>query len=207
MAKLTKKQSSRHREACALLANDKLSHDDVEFIFNHWHEGTAIDQTFAGAFFTPPEMACDFRIEVHGDRILDLCAGIGVLSYYLFHFGYGRHGQPDREITCIERSPAFVEIGKKLLPQANWICADVFDLDLAALGHFDTVIANPPFGSNSRAGNKAPRYSGSSFEYHIIDLASDLADYGTFIIPQMSAPFKYSAARYFDHTTPAKSSL
>ena len=77
-----------HHQAEELLLKDNLTHEDVEFIFKHWHEGQAVDQTYAGAFFTPPEMAQEFRIEVDGERILDHCAGIGVLSYYAYHFGW-----------------------------------------------------------------------------------------------------------------------
>ena len=199
MSKLTKAQSKAHRQAEELLKKDTLTHEEIEFIFSHWHEGQAIDQTFAGAFFTPPEMAQDFRIEVDGERILDLCAGIGVLSYYAYHFGWYRHDMPKREIVCIERCPRFVEIGKKILPQATWICADVFDFDYSDLGHFDSVISNPPF-SNVKTYSKPPRYTGSKFEYKLIDLAADLGDYGAFIIPQQSAPFDYSNRQHHSHT-------
>lgn len=59
------------------------------------------------------------------------------------------------------------------------------------LGHFGTVISNPPFGAGRRSGS-APRYHGRNFEYHVLDIASDIADEAVFIVPQMSAPFRYS---------------
>lgn len=74
------------------------------------------------------------------------------------------------------------------MPEARWIRGDVFDLP-EDLGHFDMVISNPPFGKVSRGGSKAPRYKGGEFEYHVMDIASDLADYGVFIIPTGSAGF------------------
>ena len=89
-----------------------------------------------------------------------------------------------------------MEVGKKLLPEANWICADVFEV-WRDLPHFDCAIANPPFGRVATAG-KAPTYTGPDFEYKIIDIASRIADYGTFLIPQQSAPFRYSGAHYYD---------
>ena len=35
-------------------------------------------------------------------------------------------------------------------------------------------------------------------EFHVIDIAAELADHGAFFIPQMSARFRYSGAPYFD---------
>src|SRR5579864_2275263 len=78
-----------------------------------------------GAFFTPMELANDFKIEVHGRKILDLCAGIGILSFCCRHF---RHHEQMPDITSIEINPEYVRIGRKLLPEATWICADVFDV-------------------------------------------------------------------------------
>jgi len=48
--------------------------------------------------------------------------------------------------------------------------------------------------------SKPPRYTGSKFEYKLIDLAADLGDYGAFIIPQQSAPFDYSNRQHHSHT-------
>ncbi|MGX1052200.1 hypothetical protein AB7M74_003152 [Bradyrhizobium japonicum] len=64
------------------------------------------------------------------------------------------------------------------------------------LGASTSAIANPPFGATPRTGN-GPCYTGRSFEFHVIDLASDIADYGAFIIPQMSAPFGYSGVQCY----------
>jgi hypothetical protein len=83
-----------------------------------------------------------------------------------------------------------------VLPEAKWISVDVFDFDLKSLGHFGCAIANPPFGATPRGGN-GPRYTGRSFEFHLIDIASDIADYGAFIIPQTSAPFQYSGVQCY----------
>jgi len=86
MGKLTKRQTAQHREACALLGKDTLTNEEVTYIFNNWHEGADNNQTDLGAYFTPPDLASDLTIEARGDTILDLCAGIGVLSYASYHW-------------------------------------------------------------------------------------------------------------------------
>ncbi len=197
-AKLTKAEAKAHAEAVELLKKDVLSYDDRVFVLDNWHEGANHINGSAGAFFTPSGLAGDFAIDACGGRTIDLCAGIGVLAFHVFWRGYYARGQgaPEREIVCIERNPAYVEVGRKVLPEAKWICADVFDFDLRGLGHFGCAIANPPFGATPRSGS-GPRYTGRSFEFHLIDIASDIADYGAFIIPQMSAPFEYSGVQCY----------
>lgn len=85
MTKLSKAQLRAHNRAAELLKKDRLTLDDQWFIFENWHEGSVNDITAAGAFFTPLEMACDVAFDVPGQRILDLCAGIGVLAFAVAH--------------------------------------------------------------------------------------------------------------------------
>ena len=194
MAKLTKEQRKLHAQAEAVLRQDRLSDDDRAFVFEHWHAGAENNIGAAGAFFTPLSLALDMAFDIGGRRIIDLCAGIGVLSYAALCRRGGRDPAP--EITCIESNPRFVEIGRKLLPSARWICADVMDwrrwwgevLDGMV---FDLAYGNPPFGRVARNG-QGPRYRGPDFEYHVIDIASEIADAGTFLIPQMSCSFRHS---------------
>lgn len=193
MAKLTKAQAKMHQQACALLEKDRLTEDDKWFVLEHWQESANHVNTIAGAFFTPVGLANDFAIEVCGSRIIDLCAGIGALSFMRYQRGRWDCAYP--EIVCVEMNPAYVEVGKKILPEATWICGSVFELP--DLGRFDVAISNPPFGATPRNGAKGPRYTGDKFEYHVIDVASRIADYGVFIIPQMSAGFQYSGQPYF----------
>ncbi|MEU6719794.1 hypothetical protein ABZ897_50780 [Nonomuraea sp. NPDC046802] len=46
---------------------------------------------------------------------------------------------------CVEKNPHYVAVGQRLLPEATWICGDVFDVLSMGLGRFDTALANPPF--------------------------------------------------------------
>jgi len=185
MAKLSKAQAKAHQEACRILEKDRLSEDEKLFVLEHWQESAKHINTIAGAFFTPVGLARDLAIEVSGGRIIDLCAGIGALSF----FCEDKWNQKS-EIVCIELNPDYATVGMKIVPDARWIVGSVFDIP-KDLGHFDYAIGNPPFGATPRSGG-APRYTGKEFDLHVIDIASDLADYGVFIVPQASAGFKYS---------------
>lgn len=192
MAKLTKAQARLHAEAVALLAKDRLKEDEREFVFAHWQAGASHINTTAGAFFTPMGLAWDLAIDVGGETILDLCAGIGALAYACFHRGsYDRDRA--RRLTCVELNPDYVEVGRKLLPEARWICADAFS-DLRELGRFDWVVANPPFGAIQGRGD---------FDLAIVERGADFADEGTFILPAMSVPFAYSGRPCYDDSRPS----
>ena len=125
MAKLTKQQRKAHAEAEAILTKDRITDDERDFVFQNWHEGATHENGAAGAFFTPFGLACDFALDGAGRRVIDLCAGIGVLSYIIHH--RSKWGERLAEITCVEINPRYVAVGQKLLPQARWINADVFD--------------------------------------------------------------------------------
>jgi SAM-dependent methyltransferase len=203
VAKLTKAQRKAHAEAEAILTKDKLNDDERDFVFQHWHEGANHVNGAAGAFFTPFGLAADFAIDGAGGRVIDLCAGIGVLSYFIHH--RGRWGGRPAEITCVEANPQYVAVGRKLLSDVQWINADIFDWrswrrDQLGGATFDVAIANPPFGKVRRSGN-GPRYCGSEFEFHVIDIAAEFADRGAFIVPQQSAPFRYSGSQCFERKT------
>lgn len=201
--KLTKKQVKSHNEAVELLKKDVLSFDDKLFVLDNWHEGAENINSAAGAFFTPYYLARDFKLEIYNgnNRIIDLCAGIGALSLPHYEFCLMMDIEPD--ITCIELNPKYIEVGKKILPKAKWIEASALDLNfLNTLGTFNQVISNPPYGKIKTAltidSNNLLKYKGSEFEFKLIDVASNIAEYGSFLIPQGSTPFKYSGNRYFE---------
>ncbi len=197
MARLTKEQAKHHEAACSLLEKETLTLDEKYFVLENWREDAHHMNSVAGAFFTPVGLARDLSIEVSGPRVIDLCAGIGSLAFAVWNrFDCDRNSRPT--ITCVELNPDYVAVGKKILPEAVWLQADVFDLP-KDIGHFDCVISNPPFGA-TRASGKAPRFTGNIFEYRVIDIASDFADYGVFLIPQASAPFEYSGKQVYRWT-------
>jgi len=199
MAKLTRKQAQLHRQACDLLEKENLTFDEKWFVLEHWNEGANHVNGSAGAFFTPVELAADFRLEVSGDTVIDLCAGIGTLAFMYYHLPH--HDTPP-QITCIDINPAYVEVGKKILPEATWICGDVHEV-APTLGRFHCAISNPPFGRTVKA-SAGHGYTGAEFEYSVIALASKIADFGSFILPQQSAGFVYSGARYYERRNPQK---
>lgn len=197
MAKLTKPEAKAHAEAVALLEKDVLTDDDRLFVMEHWQESANHVNSAAGAFFTPRGLARDAAFEVGNEgRVIDLCAGMGSLSLAVFWHGYyQRRGMGKTlELVCVELNPDYVAIGRKMLPEATWICGSIFDLP--DLGHFDTAISNPPFGAIPGAHGGA--YTGSKFEFKTIEIASRIADYGVFIIPQQSSGFRYSGAHRFE---------
>jgi hypothetical protein len=186
--KLSKNKTKKHKEAEAILNKDSLTFEEKKFVLENWHEGATNMNSSVGAFFTPSGLARDFSIEIGHDNLVDLCAGIGCLSFYAYyHRGI-------RNITCVEINPEYLKIGKKILPEANWILGDVLDVDLIkSLGEFTQSISNPPFGNiKSTKVKNWLKYTGSDFEFKVIEIASKISKQGTFILPQMSTPFKYS---------------
>lgn len=202
MAKLTRTQTKRHKAALDLLTQDRLTEHQQEQVFRDFHPGADHMTAESGAFFTPFDLAGDLALEISGaTRILDVCAGIGVLSAFAYwRSGYANRDAPPVDIVCLERNSAYVEIGKQLCPWARWITGDVFDFGPEDLGHFDIVIGNPPFGRVRRSAN-GPRYTGAETELHIIDHVARFATRGAFIIPAMSAPFQYSGVQCYARRT------
>lgn len=196
MAKLTKAEWKAHEQAVALVENGReLTTDERAFIVDHWHPGAVSDQTSAGVFFTPEGLAHDFHLEVPGwGSVVDLCAGIGGLAFYATCQPWRIEDRPayDR-IVCVERNPAFVAVGKRVMPDAHWICGDVLDPAVwAEIGRVDFAFLNPPFGRMMRSDFKPPRYRGAEAEFKVLDVAMMVAGSGAAIIPTASAPFSLS---------------
>lgn len=197
MSKMSKREARAHAEACRILDKQgPLTLDEKWFVLENWREDARHMNNLAGAYFTPVDLARDFSVEVPGGRVLDLCAGIGTLSFMVYHLaGFG----PKPEIVCVERNPDYVAVGKRIFPEASWIQADVFNLP-SDLGQFDCVISNPPFGVAPRSQGVGRNYKGNLLEYHVLDVAADLGAFGVFILPQGSAPFQVSGVQSFRKT-------
>lgn len=195
--KLSKQQIKQHESAAKLLEKDHLTYDEKVQVYRDWIPAYSENIGVIASYFTPHDMAGDMCIEVNGLTVVDLCAGIGMLAFTYYHW-VKCGGQHTPKITCIERNPAFVEVGKKLLPEANWICADVLDESVYKfLPEFDCAISNPPFGKIKSTTNSSwLSYKGNEFEYKVIEIGSRIAHSGVYIIPQMSCSFQYSGREY-----------
>ena len=180
MPTVSKKTQQQQRVAETILQQEVLSEDDKLYVLNHWRPTG--QYKLAGAYFTPPMLARDFNIEIGGwGHIVDLCAGIGALSYFCY--------EPGLTMTCVEINPDFVRVGKKIVPEATWILADV--MEWTPDEPFDWAISNPPFG---------PIGGQSRFEYAVAEKAHAITKLGsTFLLPQSACPFKSSGmAGYTD---------
>ena len=147
MGKITKAQSKAHDEALAVLSlTRKLGNGDKEFVFNNFNPMATNNVGKGAIFFTPIEVAWEFRINSESDgNVIDLAAGIGMLSYV----HRDSHSNPKFRHVAIELNPEFVDIGRKLLPEVEWYCGSIFDEELLrGLGtDFTLAISNPPFGN------------------------------------------------------------
>lgn len=197
MGRLTKSEMRRHEQALKYLEVlpvtknlDQREEMELFVLENYDHAySSGPNVVNAGIFFTPIDLAKDFRIEAQGhNTIIDLCAGIGHLSYWLQDWVKWE----ELELVCVEIDPEFVEVGKVLVPNATWICYDILDPqfpDLFQKKKFSLAISNPPFGKNLYL-KETPHlnYRGSSFEFKAIEVASKISRNGAFIIPQGSSP-------------------
>lgn len=181
--KLSKEQSAAHLRARDLARSGKrLTSEEQEFILRNFHEGAEHLKGMAGAFFTPLDLALSLQIEVPpGARVLDLCAGIGALSWGSV--------ETAEKVVCVESNPDYVAIGRGVVPEATWLNTSCFDLEaIAAHGPYDVVVSNPPFGRIREVD-----YRGAcdklGFHFKVIDVASRMAAWGVFILPANSLPF------------------
>jgi predicted RNA methylase len=194
--KMTRQQARQMAEVEKLVALERrLTTDERMFVLEHYQEGAHTDNAAIGAFFTPYGLARDFALDVSGARVVDLCAGIGALAFACDSEG--------RQFTCVEQNAEYVRVGKKVMPDAIWIHSDVFGDWWQAMPRFDMAIANPPFG-RIRESTYVGAYTGGEFEYKVIELALRISDRGAFIVPQPSAPFRFSGARYYERVVSAK---
>lgn len=167
-----------------------LTVEQVEFVLDHWRPYVNGRVDKAGAFFTPAGLARTVSW-CSGDsgRFVDLCAGIGALTWPLLRDPMWMSRVP-REIVAVELNPRFVEVGRRLMPEVAWVCGDVLDQSTwDGLGRFDHAVSNPPFGMVATRGARRNwlRYHGV-MEYQVMEVAARVANTVTMIVPQGSAP-------------------
>jgi SAM-dependent methyltransferase len=151
MSKITKQQLKQHEKAEALLwgSDRQLNHDEVAFCLEHWDPRAASGKHVAQnqAYYTPMTLARDTGMYVGGDgrRVVDIGAGTGRLAYAVLCANYWNPKQV--RVTAVEFNPEYVRIGRRLLPEVEWIEGDFYALSLwQSLPRFDEAISNPPFG-------------------------------------------------------------
>jgi hypothetical protein len=185
LGKITKEQSKAHDKAVALLSKGTLSFEEREFVFRNWTPLAQHNVGKGGIFFTPWDAVWDFTVMTQPKgRVIDLCAGIGVLARRALDHDYSP--SEITEMVCLEINPEFIEVGKILVPEATWVEGNVLDYELLhGLGRFDSSISNPPFGNiPTRQKPKWMKHNGP-LHFMVMEVALRIAwNGGSFIIPE-----------------------
>lgn len=200
MTKLSRAKIKAHERVCQLIESDKLlGQDDVHEVITHWSPSYSGQISKGAAWFTPLPIAqtlVAMTTNVEGN-ILDLCAGIGSLLYAMKSSTWWRW-EGVEQVWAIEVNPEYVRVGKRLFPEVNWICGDMFDLDtLRALPKIDSVVSNPPYGNVDTTSK--PDWLNYKGVAHLaaVEIAMRLAERGAgFILPQGDLPFRYTGVPY-----------
>lgn len=189
MPKLSKQDAARHLEALALVDADRdLTHDERLFIIENYRPDATNLNGLTGAFFTPYGLAREMAIMFgcnYPATVIDLCAGIGTLSR-----AYLDTDHEVRRLICIEINPEYVKVGRRLVPEADWIQASIYDVLpwKTERPRLDLALTNPPFGSvrTAQVGTGLPT------ELQVVDLGLMTADRVAAILPPASAGHYYS---------------
>ena len=197
MGRLSKVQEKAHDDALALASlTRRLKDEEVEFVFRNY-QPMATHRVAQGAiFFTPYEMASDFAVMARlncGGRVIDYAAGIGVLTHHMVLMERWDSRDEAKQHVCVEIEPEFVELGKKLVPEAEWVSGNIFDREfMQSLGTFKMGIANPPFGSNPSL-KSAKSWMKAKLPAHLatVELMLRMCELGGFaIIPRVDQEYQ-----------------
>lgn len=197
MARATKAELDKHEEAEQLIfgTDRQLTIDETDFVYDNWLPYVATRVDVSGAFFTPYPIAMVLAQHTAQEgRVVDLCAGTGILIWaMLCRAGWGRPDYSSFEgFVAVEFSETYVTVGKRLLPEVEWITGDVFDIDLLyKIGRFDHAVTNPPFGRVRANKGKASwlKYQGDN-ALMVVEVGLRIADTLVAILPQNILPYE-----------------
>ena len=198
MGKISKESMKRHSKAMEIIEQDELSYDDKIYVLENYHEGATNMNNLVSAHFTPMEIARSVEQCARSENFVDLCAGIGVLSWCFLRMHQFQSNEMNITGVCIENCAEYYRIGKKLMPEFHWINGDIFDPQIIQQvkdlmkGKTFSIISNPPYGKQVKTDTKELlQYKGPEFEFKAIELGYLLGAYdGAFLIPQGSCNFK-----------------
>lgn len=210
MGRLSKREIKEQRSLYNEILTGLTGHpydvaERIDFIYENFNPAIAGNNiTEGGVFFTPYGLAQDNAVfSPRSGHIVDVCAGIGILSYRLQQMD--TNDKTIKSITCIELDEKFCEIGKRLLPQAKWICANVFDKGLwedlvkdLPDKRFDLMVSNPPFGVDQNKNKVGWLNFQGERDLQVLELCLRYAKNGSFILPTGSVPFSYSGRPYYE---------
>ena len=192
-----------------ILTGTTLTEEFIDHVYEEFNPAIIDNLTEGGVYFTPYRLAQDLAVfSPRRGHIVDMCAGIGMLSYRLKDMD--SYDKKIKSITCIEYNPKFVEIGKKLVTsdriKINWICANAYDKSLwddlvkdLPDQRFDEFVSNPPFGVDQvkTIDSSWLNYKGSR-DLMALEICLRYSKNGSFIVPTSSAPFSYSGRPYYE---------
>ena len=202
--KLSKPELKLQKEVFQLIENNNtFTFEQLEYIYENFNPGYISDVITHSAYFTPLDMAYDFaKLSVRHGVIVDMCAGIGCLSFAVKTRDTYEHNITQQ--ICIERNHKYINIGKKLLPTAQWIQGDIFDKSIwdsiiDQYGKIDCIISNPPFGKMSKSDSNRDwlKYTGVEIDIASIEVALKYTDNVSMILPINSCTFSYSGMPYY----------
>ena len=205
MAKMSAAQDKNHHEAMELVNLERpLTMTEKEFVLANYKPHAEHNVRKLQAYFTPLELGIAATIEMPSPaektsgkiKILDLCAGIGMLSFSYLHYSGLAVNADNTELVCVEMTEELARVGKRILPEATWIVADMFNLgnknsdnyyNVEIDDDFDCFISNPPFsrfGPSHLVGRKGC--------YITAQIGLQFCEYGVMIVPKCNCPFEYS---------------
>lgn len=192
--KLTKVETRDHEQIDTLLRQKALSLTEKELILDKFLPHSLDNSTKSGSFFTPRSISQEFSVFCDCDRdtVIDLAAGIGSLAHALVSCG-----RRPKKLVCVESNPDFVRIGKKVVPEAEWVLGDVFTrpvFDALRRRRANWVISNPPYGLRLKDRDWLT-YNGAS-DLMAVETAVRLAPDSVFILPQGSVPWQDSGTAF-----------